>query len=224
MHPLRSAVGLTIAVAAWLAPACAAWADCQSDFARDNRVKPEAGPFKLTEDRVPMTRMSDGSWVLTLRQGKVTTVSEVVPDKAAFRITSDAPMGDHYMGVGQKAWSKSLPYGEWTALSAEDTQLFAGATATYMTTEGMTSLTCELQDKGGRAVRTYRYQVPGDGLSSKITTITAQFDAKTGLPLTTEAEGETKSNKFTAAGRFEFDRTIQIRPPAVPAARSKRGS
>ena len=66
--------------------------------------------------------------------------------------------------------------------------------------------------------------MPGDGLSSKITTIKAQFDAKTGLPLTTEAEGEAKSNKFTAAGRFEFDRTIQIRPPAVPAARSKRGS
>ena len=87
MHPLRSAVGLTIAAAAWLAPACAAWADCQSDFARDNRVKPEAGPFKMTEDRVPMTRMSDGSWVMTLRQGKVTIiVPELIIAGEVYRI------------------------------------------------------------------------------------------------------------------------------------------
>lgn len=192
-----------------------AMADCQSDFARDNRVKPEAGPFKVTEARTPQSKLEDGRWVNSLRQGAVNSVTEVVPARKAFRVTSDARFGTHYVGIGQRAWMKSLPDGAWEALDAETAAAFANATQTYVLAEDMSDLICsDAQDKGkGRAVRIYRYHVPGDGLTSTLTAINAQFDARSGLPLATTAEGMGKANAFKAVGHFVFDRKIDIRPP-----------
>ena len=216
-HPAVAAA--TLIAAGLLLPAGMAVADCQSDFARDNRVKPEAGPFKTTEERVPTSRLDDGRWVPTLRQGKVTTISEVVPARKAFRITTDAPFGDHYVGVGDRVWTRSGTEGEWAAMGADDAKLFAGATARYVLADDMSDLTCSASQHEGRAVRVYRYHVPGDGLSSTITTITAQFDPRSGLPLTVASEGSAKSNAFTSSGRFVFDRGIQIQPPVKGATR-----
>ena len=205
-----------------IAVACFLWtgiaiADCQSDFARDNRVKLQAGPFKTIEARTPQTKLADGHWVNTLQQGAVNFVSEVVPARQAFRQTSDARFGTLYVGIGPRVWTKSMPYGEWEALKADDAKEFSNATRNYLQADGLHDLSCsEGQDKG-RTVRMYRYQVPGDGLTSTQTTVNAQFDAGTGLPLAMTSEGMGKANAFTAVGHFVFDQKIDIRPPTKDA-------
>jgi hypothetical protein len=209
-HPTRTTVALA---AACLLAAGAARADCAGDFARDNRVQPQAGPFRLTEERVPVSRLDDGRWVPTLRQGKVTTVSEVVPASQAFRITTDAPFGDQYVGIGRQVWTQSLPDGPWQALDAERARLLAAATATYLLADDMSELACTELAHEGRPMRVYRYQVPGDGLSSLGTTITARFDARSGRPLSVDSQGAGKANGFSSVGRFAFDRRIRVQPP-----------
>jgi hypothetical protein len=203
----------TALLAACLLAAGGALADCPGDFARDNRVKPQAGPFRLTEERVPVSRLDDDRWVPTLRQGKITTVSEVVPAKKAFRITTDAPFGDLYVGIGPRVWTQPLQGGAWQALDAEQARLFAAATAIYLGADDMSELACSEQTHEGRPMRVYRYQVPGDGLSSLGTTITARFDARSGRPLSVDSQGAGKANGFSSVGRFAFDRRIRVQPP-----------
>ena len=196
-----------------LLPAAAAWADCQTDFTRDNRVKAEAGPFKAVEERVPMSKMDDGSWVMSLRQGKVTSVTEAVPASKAFRYTTDAPLSGNIVMVGQRGWQQDGADGAWAALDADDVKTLAGALDEYFGTEELADLTCSAEDQGGRAVRLYRFTAAGNPFTGR-NTITAQFDAKTGLPLSATYEAAGSKNKVSGTTTFTFDRKIQVKRPA----------
>jgi hypothetical protein len=194
--------------------ASGARADCAGDFARDNAFKPEAGAVRMHERKLPMSLLDDGRWVPTLRQETVNTVSELVPPNAV-RVTSDALYGMVGLVVlGDKGWIQDGRDGPWETLdAAESHDVAAGAFKTYLTTDGMSDLTCSKQERDGKPVRVYRYQIPGDGFSSSVNTATAYFDDATGLLVGVDIEGSLKKSKVTQTLTITFDDTIKIQPP-----------
>ena len=211
-HLHRAALSVSLC----LLPAVAAWADCQADFARDNRVKAAAGPFKTVEERVPMSKMDDGSWVETLRKGKTTSVTEAVPASNAFRFISDAPLSNNVIVIGQRGWTQDNSDNgdsEWVALDAETLKELDGALDDYLANDELADLSCSTQEQDGRALRAYRFTVAGSPFTGR-TTVSALFDAKTGLPLSATFEAAGPKNKFAGTTRFIFDRKIQVKRPA----------
>ena len=211
-HPICATVRLLSAFL--LLPATAALADCPADFARDNRVQPDTGPYRYTEERTPMSKLDDGRWVPTLRIGSTKSVSEFVPATKAMRFTTNAPFGDDLYFLNNQAWIRASSGGEWKALLDADTLAALGtASQTYLMAQEMSNLACSTEQQAGRSVRVYRYNVPGDGLSSVTIAVTVTFDSQSGRPVSMASEGEAKKNRFTASGRFAFDPSIRIKKP-----------
>lgn len=178
-------------------------ADCVDDFARDNAFKPEAGAVRVHERKLPMSLLDDGRWVPTLKQETVNTVSELVPPNAV-RVTSDALYGMVGLVVlGDKGWIQDGRDGPWETLDAAESQeVVTGAFKTYLTTDGMSDVTCSKQERDGKPARVYRYKTPGDGFSSSVNTATAYFDEATGLLMGVDIEGSLKKSKVTQAHHY----------------------
>lgn len=206
------------AALALLLPA-AALADCQADFARDNRIKPEAGPFQILETSVPMSLLSDGQWVHTLQRVRNLSVTQVVPAQKAISIMAEAgdPLGSSLILIKQKGWKRLGATGPWQPLDTEFAKELANLFGTYLNVEGHSQLSCTTGEQDGRSVRVYRYSLPGNGITGKTIAVTAIFDAAHGLPLTVAAEGYGPQQRFTATGSYTFGSDIRIQPPTSAA-------
>lgn len=189
-------------------------ADCETDFARDNVFKLQAGAVRLHERKQPLSLLEDGRWAPILTHETVTTVSEFVPPDAV-RVTSDAVYGVvGLVVIGDSGWIKEGRDGSWQPLDAgQSRKVLTTAFKSYLSLEGITDLTCSKQQRDGKPARVYRLQAPGDGISSRVKTTTVYFDEKSGLLLHAKIEGGLGKSKISQTITVTFDPAIKIAPP-----------
>ncbi len=188
---MNQSLGKLLALGLLAALAPTAQASCAEDFARDNRMKPEAGPYRI--------QMS------ALLPVKHTQVVEVVPPRSVRQTMRVAGTTTETIIVGDQSWSKED--GQWEPL-----QLLKSASAftTYDDVQAEREmLECATKAQGvGKPTRTYSYRYTS---SSGLMTVAMGFDAATGLPLqmsTIDAKG-----RKVLEMRYTVDRSIRIDPP-----------
>ena len=171
--------------------ATAAQADCAADFARDNRLKPEAGPYRIQIDALlPMAH---------------TQVVEVAPPNSMRQTMQAGGQTVENILVGDKSWSKDGDQWHFAPVMKSDT-----AFTTYDDVQGVREkLACVSAPKGlGKPVRSYTYQYnSGSGPLQ----VALAFEVATGLPqkmVTTDAQG-----RQVIKVRYTFDRSIRIAAP-----------
>lgn len=188
---MNPGICMTAALVAGLASA-AARADCAADFERDNRIKPESGPFLVETD--------------TLLPVAQTQVVKVVPPQAIHQTMRVQGLTMENIRIGTKGWSRDGD-GPWRA-----TEVFRGdeAYTAYDTLrKNNEPVECSTPAKGlGKPTRSYTYTYTA---SSGPLTITNVFDAESGLPKKTAATDAQGRQMMEV--RYRFDRSIRIAPP-----------
>ena len=169
----------------------AAQADCAADFARDNRLKPEAGPFRVeTETLFPVA---------------YSQVAEVVPPQSMRRTVKVMGKDNVAIVVDGKAWVKQDE--RWQAMDLDKTDT---AFQTYDSLQGVREhIECAPDTQGqGKPVRAYTYSYPTSGGPLAVA---MAFDQQTGLPQKMTAKNA--KGRQVMEMRFIFDRSIRVEAP-----------
>ena len=186
-----------------VAPHAETDAGCAASFARDNAVKPEAGPYRTQiHQRVPVGEGSDAR-ELDMHM----TVDVVPPDRVRMRTQVGETAGE-VRQVGRQLWVREN--GLWQApvqaKADDDVRL-----THYTDARGLRALTClPAETWQGQAVRSYRYEQQG---RATVVQVLMRFDAQTGLPVAITTTAPTLPKLPPAQSQYQFDRSIHIEPP-----------
>ena len=195
-----------------------AQAECAADFARDNQVKPAAGPYRAIQAIETQTRTGAEPMQPA---GTQTIVEEFVPNKA-LRSRSNNVLGAHetvaVQGVG--GWTRAAPDAPWEAMADEEVKELARLRAfdLYEPSVQARNLRCLPLEKAsnGRSLRSYQYE---DQVGEVRTQVSIRFDAKTGLPVDKRVLSQLKMGRLETRSdikvRYEFDRRIRIVAPVL---------
>jgi len=200
------------AVFALLISADAASADCNGEFTKANKMKVEAGPFRVT-DRVQTIFEIDGKKSPAPPSVQMT---EFVPPTSVHFRKETAILNEEWVFLGKEGWTKedaswkSIPASEMGAL------VEGGVYETYFYATELTDLVCHGESVlNGRKVHSYSYNVSTEGLLAPVATaVTVYFDAETGRPLASRSDKSlTKSSMQHTETVLEFDPSIKIERP-----------
>lgn len=195
-----------------------AHAACEADFARDNQVKPAAGPYRAIQAIETQTRTGAEPMQPA---GAQTIIEEFVPNKA-LRSRTNNVLGAHetvaVQGVG--GWTRAAPDAPWEAMADEEVKELARlrAFALYEPSVQPRNLRCLPAEKSssGRSLRRYQYE---DQVGEVRTEVSIRFDAKTGLPVDKRVRSQLKLGRSETRSdiqvRYEFDRRIRIAAPTA---------
>lgn len=192
-----------------------ALADCMNDFERDNAYKPSAGAYRMHERQLPLTLLN-GEWLPSFKQETINLIYEVVPPNAV-RIISDAPFGKvGVIVINDKGWVRTGKDKAWEPLDAASSKdAIDKALTSYLNSDDLRGMTCSKEERDGRSMRVYRYNVPNPVFSILREAVTAYFDDRTGLFVNAEIEGGTERQKTITTLGIAFDNTIKIQPPGA---------
>ena len=184
--------------------------DCAARFAQDNRVKPEAGAYRMSAETQTHKEL-DGQRSPT---PSGSYVYEVVPP-SALRIHFDLPsLQTEMVAIDDKnGWHKQSD-GDWKPLSGAAWTGIAHTLHHYMAATRVSALECDTETVAGQSLRSYRYDLHTGG--DTVLHVSVRFDAKTGLPVRASTTHQLEQFSNHTAIRFNFDRSIQVkRPPGV---------
>lgn len=183
-------------------------ADCATDFAADNAVKPGAGAFRVTSFVRTTTEMGGKQYPM----GDGRTIVEVVPP-ASLYLRNELPMDTSEVAIvdGKEGWRRED--GEWSPLDPAQVRSLATDPdlRRYFAATNLRDLACLGESaEEGRTVRTYRYTFGDTTLPVQVT---AHFDAKTGLPNSGATDNRIGKTQSHTVMTFEFDGSIAIARP-----------
>lgn len=180
-------------------------ANCAASFARDNAVKPEAGPYRTQiHQRVPL---GEGAGARELDMH--TTVEVVPPDRMRMLIQAGETASE-VRQVGRQLWTREN--GRWRApvqaKADDDVRL-----THYADARDLRALAClPAETWQGKAVRSYRYETPGRATWVQVV---MRFDAQTGLPVAIATAAPALPQLPPAQSLYQFDRSLHIEPPRL---------
>lgn len=205
-------VALALSVPLLLGGVPAHATDCAAEFAKDNRVKPDAGAFRM-EDSTQVYLKVDGQWKYA-RTDRV--VTEVVPP-ASLHLTSTAPLNTAEMVLidGRRGWQKQKKDSEWEPMPGAVVEaLKKESFSVYFETEGMKALRCsEQQSPTGTPQRVYKYQMPALlGITEANNTLV--FDRQKRVPVSAAVQRKGPSVDMQNTSVITFDSAIRVTAPA----------
>ena len=180
-------------------------ANCAASFARENAVKPEAGPYRTQiHQRVPL---AEGAGARELDMH--TTVEVVPPDRMRVLIQAGETASE-LRQVGRQLWTREN--GRWQApvqtKADDDVRL-----THYADARDLRALAClPAETWQGKAVRSYRYETPGRATWVQVL---MRFDAQTGLPVAITTAAPALPQLPPAQSLYQFDRSLHIEPPSL---------
>ena len=193
-------------------PARLQGAACAAQFARDNAVKPEAGPYRMHATETLL--LNDGT-----ASGREKLIEVVSPQ--AYRMRGVGTMDYTDIVVhGSRSWFK--PSEAWVELPAEQNPLTDGPDTHHVDVAGAAVRCWVPSTYQGQAVRSYVAQrtvrEEGRQIGSRTRFLVS---AGTGLPVLSSVElnmsrkrGDPSSGGLMVVEtRYEFDRSIQIPQP-----------
>ena len=177
---------------------------CAAQFARDNAIKPEAGPFRIHRKEFELPAEGTVS-------SREQLIEVVTPQRYRMRGIGRIDYVDVVVNDAQ-SWLKQ-PQG-WYKLPEDSPRLFVDSRYTELPDE--VPVRCARELRQGQAVRSYRHQVKTKELTVRIK---FQVDADTGLPvfyrqdMVLSGHGGTARGSMVTEARYEFDRSIRIDKP-----------
>ena len=201
-----------IAALALLPLSIAAHADCAGDFAKDNQVKPAAGPFRASETSEVFMKMN-GDW-MRARTERATT-DTVPPNSMHYRTNAPMSAAELMLIEGKRGWIRESKDGPWEPMPEADRKEMASTSFNaYVIVDEMKNLNCLGQSAlNGKPTRAYSYEIPINILGAGIKKVQVYFDNSTGLPVQANVEVSAPTVRIQSISLFTFDKSIRIAPP-----------